>query len=117
MFYAGGLKADLVASWFSAERVRRMEVEATRAKLVYDGSSPAGTLSVAVNGNSAGQGSADAVVGARGQREPLLELVWHFVDSIAHETRPLSDYMSGLRVVRVVEGALRSLSSGRRCAL
>jgi predicted dehydrogenase len=44
--------------------------------------------------------------------EPLLLEMQHFVDCIRDGARPRSDGEAGLRVVRVLEAAMRSLRSG-----
>ena len=46
--------------------------------------------------------------------EPLKVECQHFVDCIRDGTRPLTDGESGLRVVRVLEAAQRSLDAGGR---
>jgi len=117
LFYGDGLKADLSASWFAAERVRRLEVEGSQARLVYDGSTHAGMLSVAANHAAAWRDSEKHVVGDQRQREPLLDMIGHFMDCIRHKTRPRCDGMSGLRVACVLDAAERSIASRRRCTL
>lgn len=45
-------------------------------------------------------------------QEPLRLECRHFLDSVATRSRPLSDAVSGLRVVRIIEAAQESLRSG-----
>lgn len=44
--------------------------------------------------------------------EPLRLECRHFIESVANRTRPLTDGVSGLRVVRIIEAAQESLRSG-----
>lgn len=46
--------------------------------------------------------------------EPLRAVVDHFVECIAGDRRPITDGAAGLRVVRLLEAAARSLRAGGR---
>jgi predicted dehydrogenase len=43
--------------------------------------------------------------------EPLQTMVRHFADCIRHGTRPITDGQAGLRVVRLLEAAQRSIKA------
>ncbi len=47
-----------------------------------------------------------------GTREPLRAAVEHFVECIDTTRRPITDGAAGLRVVRLLEAASRSLEAG-----
>jgi len=116
LYYGDGVTAELVASWFSSRRVRSLELVCSRGRVKYDGSTPSGTLWVSPDDPS-GTRPAEYKGQSRQQREPLRELVEHFLDCVQQRTNPRTDGASGVRVTRVLAAGLRALSAGTRCTL
>ena len=46
------------------------------------------------------------------QKEPLEEMVGHFIESISSNKTPISDGISGHNIVVIIEAAIRSMENG-----
>jgi predicted dehydrogenase len=113
----GGI-AHLHANWLSPIKVRTMIVGGSRRMVVWDDLNPPQRLSVYDSGVDL-QTSSDAHrvsyrtgevrAPALPEREALRGVAVEFLRSIREGRAPLTDGLSGLRVLRVLEAASRSL--------
>jgi predicted dehydrogenase len=111
--YPDGFHAHVHASWMSPVKIRRILMGGSRRMLLYDDLAPADrvTLYDCDAGHPASRGTA---FGELGRTEPLRAVVEHFVDCIEGASRPITDGVAGLRVVRQLEAADQSLEEGGR---
>lgn len=119
-----GFSALIKVSWLHPQKVRRMTLVGTRKMAIYDEVDPLARLQIYDRGVSAVTDRVDAgspqvsyrdgglVIPALDFDEPLIVEAQEFIDAIAAGRPPLTDGASGLAVVRVIEGAERSLRSG-----
>ena len=108
LVYPGGLAADIKVSWRGDARTRRMQILGSKGTLLFDDLQPVDKVSVRL-----GLGAETRVLHPPlEQVEPLRNVVEHFAACILRGARPLSDGAAGLRVVRLLETAGRSLASG-----
>jgi predicted dehydrogenase len=126
---------DLIAhfhvNWLAPVKIRRSLIGGARQMIVYDDLEPSEKVKVydkgvtladgAPSANGTSQGKYDLLVGYRAGdmlapqltvTEALRVEAQHFVDCVRKGRRPLSDGESGLRVIRVLEAAERSLARG-----
>jgi predicted dehydrogenase len=111
LVYPGGLAADIKVSWRGDARTRRMQIRGSKGMLLFDDLEPVDKLSVRLGAAGA---ETRAFHPPLEQVEPLRNVVEHFAACILRGARPLSDGAAGLRVVRLLETAGRSLKSGGR---
>ena len=133
--FPNNVGANVHISWLDPLKVRRMTVVGTRKMVVYDDVSADARITVYDKGvsrtvvaPSADQqpclGSyetfgefqlllraGDVVIPKVDFVEPLRLECEHFIDCITSGARPLTDGVDGLRVVRVLEAAQRSLAN------
>ncbi len=116
--------AHVRVSWLDPSKVRRITVVGSKKMVVYDDVEPVEKLKIYDKGVetpayadsyqdfqfSYRQG--DVVSPALHWSEPLKEECQHFLQSIVKGKRPQSDGRVGLKVVRVLEAAERSLRRG-----
>jgi predicted dehydrogenase len=106
--YDSGLRARVHASWRSARKVRRMAIAGSDRALVLDDDPNTAPLTIHVR-------TAD---GARARTppidlvEPLARETRHFVDCCRGLASPIAGADAGLRVVRWLEAASRSMALG-----
>jgi predicted dehydrogenase len=107
--YANGFIAHVHASWISPVKIRRILLGGSQGLLTYDDLAPVNrvTLHDYGTGNREGTG-----VPELDRTEPLRVVIEHFADCIEGGLRPLTDGIAGLRVVRKLEAADRSLDQG-----
>jgi predicted dehydrogenase len=121
--FANGPVAHLHVSWLDPHKRRSLTVVGTRRMLSFDDALPDGKLKIYDGGalprnehNSYAQGVVVPVGDVKSpflaQVEPLLVECEHFVDCVAHGTRPRSDGRQGLAVVRVLEAGDQSMRLG-----
>jgi predicted dehydrogenase len=127
--FPGKVAAHVHVSWLDPNKVRRMTVVGSRKMIVYDDVAEA-KLRIYDKGITR-TGPADPVrqpddfaafqlVQRAGDvllphiefTEPLLLECRHFIECVRERRRPLTDGDCGVRVVRVLEAAQRSLESG-----
>ncbi len=129
-FFERNLLAHLHVNWLAPVKVRRTLIGGDRQMIVYDDLEPSEKVKVydkgiflqnGRNGAQDEEGIHKLLVGYRAgdMWAPQLSLTealrveaMHFVDCIEHRRRPLSDGEAGLRVVRILEAATRSLANG-----
>ncbi len=120
LLFPGAFIAHVHASWLSPVKTRRILIGGSRASVVYDDLEPVDKVKVYEHHLVNGSGRSDAVPHRLGEmsaprlgtREPLRAAVEHFVECIDTARRPITDGAAGLRVVRLLEAASRSLEAG-----
>ena len=126
--YPNGVGAHLHLGWLDPRKVRLMTIVGSKKMLVYDDVS----LDAKIQLYDKGVANLDAflespetfaqfqfniragdlVIPTLQFSEPLHSECSHFIDCIQHGRKPLTDGEDGLRVVRVLEAAERSLQNG-----
>lgn len=122
--FPGNILGHIHASWLDPSKVRAMTVVGSRKMVVYDDVASEGKVKVYDKGvylksQGAGYGefqyklhSGDILIPKLDMVEPLRLECEHFINCIKNQTAPLTDGAEGLRVVRVLEAAQRSLDAG-----
>jgi predicted dehydrogenase len=127
-FFDDNLLAHHHVNWLAPVKIRRTLVGGDRQMIVYDDLEPSEKIKVYDKGVTVAQGNGHAngdrvyesMVGYRSgdmwaPKIPLTEglavEVEHFLDCVQRGARPLSDGLAGLRVVRILEAAVRSLAN------
>lgn len=126
MFFEGRLIAHVHANWLAPVKIRRTLLGGSRRMLVFDDLEASEKIKIYDRGISVDQSPDDVNrmrIGYRtgdmwapqlAIREALHAAARHFVDVILTGAQPLSDGHAGLRVVRVLEAATRSMANGGR---
>ncbi len=123
MDFGDGLLASFHVNWLSPVKIRSFLVGGSRKGLVYNDLSPDEKIKVYDRGITVSE-DAEArrgvMIGYRtgdvwsprieGQ-EPLQAMVLHFAECIRDGKMPLTDGQAGLRVVRILEAAQRSIKA------
>jgi predicted dehydrogenase len=121
--------AHLHVSWLDPHKIRKATIVGSKKMVVIDDMEPSEKVKIYDKGFMAGKeytsyGEALAIRGGSvvstyiKMVEPLKLECQHFVDCIRNGKAPLADGADGLRVVRVLEAAQRSLKEfGRRIVL
>lgn len=117
--YASGFLAHIHASWLAPLKVRRTLLGGSRRIIVYDDLEPVEKVKVFDRGIESVPESSepryrigDVWSPELESLEPLHAVLEHFVGCIAGGQRPRTDGAAGLRVVRLLEAASRSLAAG-----
>ena len=126
MFYEGNLIAHLNVNWLSPVKMRRTLIGGSRQMIVYDDMEPSEKVKVYDKGitiNNAPDSIYKAMIGYRSgdMRAPHLDVVealkielQHFAECIHSGAEPLTGGRAGLQVVRILEGASRSMKNRGR---
>jgi predicted dehydrogenase len=130
LFFSGTLIAHVHVNWLSPVKVRRTLVGGSRNMIVYDDLEPSEKIKIYDRGISLNEGPESLYAMLVSYRTgdmsaPQLDITEalrtdcvHFAACIEHGDRPISDGRAGLRVVRILEAATRSLAEqGRRVEL
>lgn len=120
MGFPSGALAHAHLSWLAPSKLRRMAVVGARKMAVYDDMQPAekvklydhGVESLSLDELRRSYRAGDIHSPRVAVTEALQLEVRHFIECVRSGRRPRSDGTAGLRVVRVLEGAMRSLRSG-----
>ena len=130
MRFSNDRLAQIHVSWLDPHKVRRTTLVGSKKMVVFDDMQPGEKIRVynkVVNGNGNGNGRNGKFVGfdealslrfgevtipALPTAEPLRLECQHFVQCVETRTKPRSDARDGLRVVRVLDAAQRSLEAG-----
>jgi predicted dehydrogenase len=121
--FSDGLLASCHVNWLSPVKLRHFIIGGSRRSIVYDDLEPVERVKVydrgiSVNGDL--EARRGVLVGYRTgdvwsphipQVEPLAQLVSHFAECIREGKRPLTDGEAGLRIVRILEAAQRSIKA------
>ena len=121
--FAGGRMAHIHVSWFDPHKVRKMTIVGSDKMATFDDMEPAEKIRIYDKGvNVAGSvvgyeqsltlRTGDILIPRTPGGEPLRAECLHFLECIANGRTPRSDGRDGLRVVRVLEAAQRSLKAG-----
>lgn len=103
------------ASWFDPQKIRKLVVIGSKKMAVFDDTSPTKLVvfnkyAVRSDGRFAPRDEGASVIPIE-NREPLQIACEHFLRCIERGEQPRSDGHDGLRVLRVLEAAQRSLNS------
>jgi predicted dehydrogenase len=123
--YPGGIGVNLHLAWLDPRKIRLMTIVGSKKMLVYDDVSLDAKIQLYDKGIAGLHDflespetyaefqfqirAGDVVIPNLHFSEPLQNECRHFVECVETGNRPLSDGQSGLRVVRVLEAAERSL--------
>jgi predicted dehydrogenase len=120
--FCNGVMANLHVSWLDPHKIRKLTVVGSRKMVVFDDMSPSQKVILYDKGvdqhgtvgypDSLSIRSGDIFVPQIETTEPLKLECQHFLDCIKRGQTPLSDGLDGLRVVKILEAADRSLKSG-----
>lgn len=126
MFFEGNLIAHLNVNWLSPVKMRRTLIGGSRQMIVYDDMEPSEKVKVYDKGitiSNAPDSVYKAMIGYRSgdMRAPHLDVVealkielQHFAECVQSGADPLTGGRAGLQVVRVLEGASRSMKNRGR---
>lgn len=121
--FGDGLLASFHVNWLSPVKVRHLIVGGSRKSIVYNDLEPAEKIKVYDRGitvSSDPEARREVLVNYRTgdvwsphieQTEPLQNVVRHFAECICHGRQPLTGGDAGLRVVRILEAAQRSIKA------
>jgi predicted dehydrogenase len=123
MFFPGGVMAHVQASWLDPSKVRRMTIVGSEKMILYDDVASEGKVRIYDKGvyrkgdSIYGEfqyklHSGDIYIPKIDMSEPLRNECAHFVECVQTGATPRTDGQNGLRVVRVLEAAQRSLERG-----
>lgn len=125
-----GMIAHIHNSWLDPNKIRRMTVVGSSKMVVYDDASPDAKIQLydkGIDRRNIGQDmgsyddfgkfqliqrAGDLLIPKIDFVEPLKVECKHFIECVRNGTRPLTDGYSGLRVVKVLEAAQKSLANG-----
>ncbi|MFZ5906287.1 MAG: Gfo/Idh/MocA family protein [Nitrospirota bacterium] len=123
--FRGDLIAHFHVNWMSPVKIRRIIIGGSKQMLLYDDLDPADKIKVYDKGiivprrdkSSLYQSMIQYRIGdmyapSIDNTEALKTAVDHFADCILRKKRPVTDGMAGLRVVKMLEAANRSLKRG-----
>jgi predicted dehydrogenase len=121
--FASGQTAHAHVSWLDPHKLRKFTVVGTQKMMVFDDMEASEKIKVYDKGvDRAGQvvsygdaltvRSGDILIPKISLQEPLRLECLHFVECVRERKRPLTDGIGGLRVVKVLDAAQRSLKSG-----
>ena len=123
MKFADGRMAAVHVSWLDPHKIRKMtlvgtkkmatfdDMEATEKLKVYDKAANVTPGSVSYE-DSISLRQGDILIPFVKGGEPLRTECLHFIECIKNDQTPLSDGRDGLRVVKVLDAATRSLKAG-----
>lgn len=134
--FPGGVGVNIHISWLDPLKIRQMTVVGSKKMIVYDDVRTDARITIYDRGVTRTQAALDRNSSLGGYEtfgefqlllragdvlipklpfvEPLKLECEHFVDCVQSGRRPLTDGVSGLQVVRVLEAAQRSLASEGR---
>ncbi len=121
--FSGGLLASFHVNWLSPVKVRHFIIGGSRKSIVYDDLDPAEKVKVYDRGitvNGEIEDRRGVLVSYRTgdvwsphipHTEPLAQMVSHFAECIRENKSPVTDGQAGLRVVKILEAAQRSIKA------
>ena len=128
--YGGGLLASFHVNWLSPVKVRHLIVGGSKKGLIYNDLDPSEPIKVYDRGitlSEQPEARRGVLINYRvgdvwsprvEKEEPLRNVVAHFAECIRTGARPQTDGQAGLRVVRILDLAQRSIKAqGSRLAL
>lgn len=123
MRFERNVLAQIHVSWLDPHKIRRTTLVGSRKMVVFDDMEPAEKIriydkGVTPNGRCVSYAESfslrfgEVTVPMLDAQEPLKSECEHFVECVLTRAKPRSDGQDGLRVVRVLEAAQRSMQSG-----
>lgn len=116
--FADGVRAHAHLSWLDPQKVRRITVVGSKKMMVFDDMAEEKLQVFDRYATPVDKGfqvhRGDGRVISVPPEEPLRKMATHFLDCIKSNTTPRSDGRGGLRVLRVLAAAQRSLEEGGR---
>lgn len=119
LHYPGGFIAHVHVNWLAPLKIRRVLLGGSRQMVVWDDLEPVEKVKLYDSGVEPGATPGELHYRSGGvssvsldQGEPLRTFVDHFVDCVTTGATPVTDAAAGLRVVRLLEAADRSLARG-----
>jgi predicted dehydrogenase len=121
--FSDGLLASLHVNWLSPVKVRHFIIGGSEKSIVYDDLEPTERVKIYNRGITISddvEAKRGVIVGYRTgdvwsphipQVEPLAQMVRHFAECIREDKQPLTSGEAGLRVVRVLDAAQRSIKA------
>lgn len=123
--FDGGLMAHFHVNWMSPVKIRRIIIGGSKKMIVFDDLDPAEKIKIYDKGISLAKADkkvlyqniiqyriGDMYAPKIDQTEALKVLVDHVADCITNGKKPVTDGESGLRVVRILEAADKSIKKG-----
>ncbi len=121
--FPGGKMAHVHVSWLDPHKLRKFTVVGTQKMVVFDDMEASEKIKVYDKGvDRAGEvvsygdsltvRNGDIVIPKISLQEPLKLECTHFIDCVRERKKPLTDGVGGLRVVKVLDAAQKSLKSG-----
>jgi predicted dehydrogenase len=121
--FPGGKMAHVHVSWLDPHKLRKFTVVGSQKMVVFDDMEASEKIKIYDKGvDRAGEvvSYGDALTVRNGDilipkislQEPLKLECTHFVDCVRERKKPLTDGVDGLRVVKVLDAAQKSLKSG-----
>jgi len=121
--FAGSLRAHSHLSWLDPHKIRKMTVVGDREMMVFDDMESRDKLKIFDKGaEEKNEGRfnvrfGDVHIPNIELAEPLKRMCLHFLDCVENGKRPRSDGYDGLRVLKVLDAAQRSLDSGGKLTI
>jgi predicted dehydrogenase len=121
--FGDGLLASFHVNWLSPVKIRHFILGGTKKSIVYNDLDVSEKVRVYDRGITASEDpearrgvlinyrTGDVLSPHLEQSEPLQNMVRHFAECVRDKKRPLTDGEAGLRVVRVLEAAERSIKA------
>jgi predicted dehydrogenase len=122
MFFNSSMMAHVHVNWLAPVKVRSTLLGGSRKMIVYDDLEPSEKIKIydrgiTVNSNNSdnlynlmvGYRSGDMWAPRLDTAEALGVEIRHLIDCVEHSTRPITDGMAGLSVVRILENGSRSM--------
>ncbi len=121
--FADNKMAQIHVSWLDPHKIRRTTLVGSKKMVVFDDMQPSEKIriydkGVEPNGKTVGYAESftlrfgEVTIPALKMREPLRVECDHFLDCVLTRQTPRSDGRDGLRVVKVLDAAQRSLKAG-----
>jgi predicted dehydrogenase len=128
--YGDGLIANFHVNWLSPVKVRQLIIGGADRSLIYNDMDPSEKVKVYDRGINVGEDpekrrqvlisyrSGDVWAPHVSNAEPLARLASHFAECITHGNAPVTGGESGLRIVKILDAAQRSIKAqGARVVL
>ena len=128
VWLSNGALAHVHVNWLSPTKIRTTVFGGSRCTIVWDDTNPAGRLAVHDRGVDMLEASAmpederrqalisyrigDTLIPALPEREALMSVMAEFSAAISEGRAALTDAQAGLRVLRLLEAATRSVDNG-----
>jgi len=124
LIYPNNILAHMHLSWIDPSKVRRTTVVGDEKMVVYNDISNAEKLKIydksvkspafsdSLSEFQLSYHYGDVLIPHINFKEPLKVECQHFVDCILNDTQPISGGLEGLKVIRVLEAAQRSIENG-----